>query len=137
MSDQSVEVVKGIYAAFAVGDVPGVLASFDSGIEWYEAEGMPYGGLHRGPESVAQKVFGPISEDVENFAVTPEEFMATDNAVAAVVRYTGTGKGTGKTLDQTAVHVWDIRNGKVARFRQFMDTVKFAEVVPLDVSVAR
>jgi hypothetical protein len=28
------------------------------------------------------------------------------------------------------VHVWDIRHGKLARFRQFIDTVNFAEVVP-------
>ena len=86
MAEQSVEVVKGIDAAFATGDVPGVLGAF--------------------------------SEDIE-------------------ARYTGTGKETGKDLDQTAVHVWNIRDGKAARFRQFMDTVKFAEVVPLDVSVAR
>jgi ketosteroid isomerase-like protein len=137
MSEQSVDVVKGVYEAFGRGDVPGVLGAFAEDIEWYEAEGMPYGGLHRGGEAVAQKVFGPITEDVEGFAVTPEEFMASGDAVAVVTRYTGTGKGTGKTLDQTAVHVWDIRDGKAARFRQFMDTVKFAEVVPASVSVAR
>jgi ketosteroid isomerase-like protein len=27
------------------------------------------------------------------------------------------------------VHVWDVRNGKLAQFRQFMDTAKFLEVV--------
>jgi uncharacterized protein len=137
MAEQSVEVVKGIYAAFATGDVPGVLGAFSEDIEWYEAEGMPYGGLHRGGDAVAQKVFGPITEDVDNFAVAPEEFMASGESVAVVTRYTGTGKATGKDLNQTAVHVWDIRDGKVARFRQFMDTVKFAEVVPAGVSVAR
>jgi len=41
----------------------------------YEAEGMPYRGLHHGGGAVAQKVFGPIAEDVEGFAVIPEEFM--------------------------------------------------------------
>jgi ketosteroid isomerase-like protein len=136
MSESSVEVVKGIYAAFAVGDVPGVLGAFADEIEWYEAEGMPYGGLHRGGEAVAQKVFGPISEDVDGFAVTPEEFIASDNRVAVVVRYTGTGKVTGKTLDLTAVHVMDVEGDKIARFRQFIDTAKFAEVVPASDSVA-
>ena len=128
--------VKGIYAAFARGDVPGVLGAFTDQIEWYEAEGMPYGGLHRGGEAVAQNVFGPITEDVEGFAVTPEEFMASGDRVAVVVRYTGTGKVTGKPLDLTAVHVMDVEDGKVARFRQFIDTVKFAEVVPASDSVA-
>jgi ketosteroid isomerase-like protein len=136
MSDQSVDVVKGIYGAFAQGDVPGVLGAFTEDIEWYEAEGMPYGGLHRGRDAVAQQVFGPITEDVEGFAVTPEELIGSGATVAAVVRYTGTGKATGKALDVPVVHVWDVRDGQAARFRQFIDTVKYAEVVPADVSVA-
>ncbi|MCW3030584.1 MAG: Ketosteroid isomerase-related protein [Solirubrobacterales bacterium] len=136
MSEQSVEFVEGIYGAFGRGDVPAVLGSFADDIEWFEAEGMPYGGLHRGPEAVAQNVFGPITEDVEGFAVTPEELIGSGATVAAVVRYTGTGKATGKALDVPVVHVWDIRDGKAARFRQFIDTVKFAEVVPAGVPAA-
>jgi ketosteroid isomerase-like protein len=136
MSEQHVEFVKGVYDAFGRGDVPAVLGAFTDDIEWFEAEGMPYGGLHRGPEAVAQNVFGPISEDVEGFAVTPEQLIGSDATVAAVVRYTGTGKATGKALDVPAVHVWDIRDGKLARFRQFIDTVKFAEVVPAGVAAA-
>jgi ketosteroid isomerase-like protein len=130
MSEQSIEIIKGIYGSFAQGDLPAVLGAFADDIEWYEAEGMPYGGLHRGGEAVAQNVFGPISQDVDGFAVTPEEFMGSGDTVAVVVRYTGTGKATGKALNVPVVHVWDIRNGKPARFRQFIDTVKFAEVVP-------
>lgn len=97
---------------------------------------MPYGGLHRGGEAVAQNVFGPISEDVEGFAVTPEELIGSGATVVALVRYTGTGKETGKALDEPAVHVWEMRDGKLARFRQFIDTVKFAEVVPAGVAAA-
>jgi ketosteroid isomerase-like protein len=54
----------------------------------------------------------------------------------AVVRYTGTGKSTGKELDLPVVHVWDVRDGKLARFRQFMDTARFLEVVPAEVATA-
>ena len=135
MGEQSVDVVRGVYGAFARGDVPGVLGAFADDIEWYEAEGMPYGGLHRGPEAVAQKVFGPLAEDVEGFAVVPEQLIASGDTVASIVRYTGTGSATGKTLDLPAVHIWDVRDGKVQRFRQFVDTMEFAEVVPAAVSV--
>jgi uncharacterized protein len=130
MSDQSVDLVKRVYEAFGRGDVPAALGAFTDDIEWYEAEGMPYGGLHRGGEAVMQHVLGPITHDVEGFAVIPEEFVGTGGTVAAIVRYTGTGKATGKALDLPAVHLWDIRAGKLARFRQFIDTAKFAEVVP-------
>ena len=135
MSEQNVELVKSVYGAFARGDVPAVLGAFADDIEWYEAEGMPYGGLHHGGEAVAQNVFGPITEDVEGFAVVPEELIGSGGTVAAVVRYTGTGKATGKALDLPAVHVWDIRDGKLARFRQFIDTVKFTEVVNVPATV--
>jgi uncharacterized protein len=136
MSEQNVEFVKSIYGAFGRGDVPAVLGAFADDIEWFEAEGMPYGGLHRGGEAIVQNVFGPISEDVEGFAITPEELIGSGATVAAVVRYTGTGKATGKALDVPVVHVWDIRDGKLARFRQFIDTVEFAEVVPAGAAAA-
>src|SRR5450759_77698 len=135
MSEQSIEFVKGVYGAFARGDVPAVLGAFAVDIEWYEAAGLPYGGPHHGGEALAPPVFRPLAGDVEGFAVVPEEFMGSGGTVAAVVRYTGTGKATGKTLDLPVVHVWDIRDGKVARFRQFIDTVKFAEDVPVPAAV--
>lgn len=130
MGEQSVEVVKGVYEAFARGDVPAVLGAMADDIEWHEAEGMPYGGVYHGGEAVAQNVFGPITQDILDFAVTPEEFIASGDTVAVVVRYTGTGKATGKQLDIPVVHVFDVRNGKIAKFRQFADTAKFLEVVP-------
>ena len=136
MSEQNVAFVKDVYGAFARGDVPAVLGAFTDDIEWFEAEGMPYGGIYHGPEAVAQNVFGPITEDIDGFALVIEEMIGSGGTVAAVVRYTGTGKASGKALDVPAVHVWDLRDGKLARFRQFIDTVKYAEVVPAGVTTA-
>jgi uncharacterized protein len=130
MGEQSEELVRAVYEAFGRGDVPAVLGAMAADIEWHEAEGMPYGGVYHGGEAVAQNVFGPITQDVVDFAVTAEEFIASGDAVAAVVRYTGTGRATGKELDLPVVHLWKVRNGKVEQFRQFIDTVKFREVVP-------
>jgi ketosteroid isomerase-like protein len=130
MGEQSVDVVRGVYEAFGRGDVPAVLGAMADDIEWHEAEGMPYGGVYHGGEAVAQNVFGPITQDIPDFAVKPEEFIASGDAVAAVVRYTGTGKATGKQLNLPVVHVFNVRNGKIAQFRQFIDTAKFLDVVP-------
>jgi uncharacterized protein len=134
VAEQSVQIVEDVYAAFARGDVPGVLAAMADDIEWHEAEGMPYGGIHRGGAAVARNVFGPITTDIRDFAVTPIELIPSGDTVAVVARYTGTGNSTGKELDLEVVHVWDVRDGKVVRFRQFPDTVKFLEVVPSEVA---
>lgn len=130
MGDQSLELVQGTYGAFGRGDVPAVLSAMAPDIEWHEAAGMPYGGVYHGPEAVAQNVFGPISDDVVDFGITPEEFIASEDGVAAIVRYSGTGKATGAALDLPVVHVWKVRDGKLQHFRQFIDTAKFLEVVP-------
>lgn len=130
MGAQSVDVVRGVYEALGRGDVPAVLGAMSDDIEWHEAEGMPYGGVYHGGEAVAKNVFGPITQDVSAFAVTPEEFIASGDAVAVVARYTGTGAASGERLDLPVVHVWDVRDGKITRFRQFVDTAKFLEVVP-------
>ncbi len=54
-------------------------------------------GPYRGGEAVVEHVW-PDRPDEDGFAVTPRNCRAGDT-VAAVVRYTGTGKVTGKTLD--------------------------------------
>jgi hypothetical protein len=83
---------------------------------------------------VAQNVLGPLAQEVPNFAATPEELIASGDTVAAVTRYTGTGKATGKELDLRVVHVWDVRDGKITQFRQFADTAKFLEAVPAEIA---
>lgn len=134
MGAKSVEAVQGVYEAFERGDVPAVLAAMADGIEWHEAEGMPYAGVYHGPDAVAENVLGPLTEDIPDFAAAPEELIASGDTVAVVARYTGTGKATGKQLDLRVVHVWDVRDGKIARFRQFADTAKFVEVVPAEIA---
>lgn len=80
------------------------------------------------------EAFGPLAQDIPDFAATPEELIASGDTVAVVAHYTGTGKATGKELDLRVVHVWDVRDGKIARFRQFADTAKFLEVVPPEIA---
>ena len=136
MGAADLDVLKQAYEAFGRGDVPGVLSAFTDDIEWYEAEGLPYGGLYRGPQEVAEKVFGPVVMDIPDFSVTPEEYISNGEQVAVVARYAGTGQQSGERLDLQVVHVWDFRDGKLSRFRQFIDTVKFREVVPESAAVA-
>ena len=127
MSEENVALIKGMYEAFGRGDVPAVLGGMDENIEWYSAEGLANGGLHRGPQAVAEEVFGPLMEEFESFTVTPEQFFADGDDVVAIVRYKGTGAATGKSLDTPVVHAFKVRDGKVALFRQFVDTVLYNE----------
>ncbi len=125
MSHDNIAFVRSLYEAFAKGDVPTVLAGFDENIEWNEAEGMPYGGQYHGPEAVAENVFGPITNDVDDFDVTPEEILADGDRVVVLLTYTGTAKESGNKLSMPAAHVWTVRDGKITMFRQLADSAIF------------
>jgi ketosteroid isomerase-like protein len=41
------------------------------------------------------------------------------------VRYSGTVKQTGRSFDVQAALIWDVRDGKLMRNQEFMDTLQF------------
>lgn len=118
----NVNLVRGAYASFAKGDVPGVLSILDSQIEWIEAEGFPTAGTYRGHDGVVNGVFAPLMAEWDGFSVTPEEFVDGGDTIVAMGRYAGTYKGTGKAMSCAFAHVWTLRDGKAVRFRQYVDS---------------
>lgn len=127
MGSNDVELVQSAYAAIGSGDVASFFATMSEDVDWFESEGMPFGGHYRGSAQVGESVLGPLFADFPDFTVTPEEFIGQGPTVAVVVRYRGTASRTQAPLDASAVHVWDVEDGRIVRFRQFFDTVKYRE----------
>jgi uncharacterized protein len=128
VAQANVELVRGVYDAFARGDVDTVFAAMTPGIEWDESEGMPYGGVYHGREAIVENVFGPILADVDGFTANPDEVLALDEArVFARGKHGGTGAAG--PVDARFVHIWTIADGKVSRYEQLADTRKFCDAV--------
>jgi ketosteroid isomerase-like protein len=128
----NIEFIKGMYAAFAQGDVATVLGAMDEKIEWNEAEGNPYNLGHPfiGPSQVVEGVFARVMNDIEGFEIHPERFIGQESTVVMLGRYRGVkAHATGKPLDAQAVHVWDIRDGKVVGFQQYVDTLQMSTIL--------
>lgn len=125
----NLELIKGIYAAFAKGDVGAVLGAFDAGIVWNEAEGFVYADRnpYTGPMAVAEGVFGRIVADVKDFAATPASYIDGGATVVVEGRYTGTMNATGKPVNAQFAHVWGIAGGRVVRFQQYTDTQQWTK----------
>lgn len=115
-------VVQGAYAAFAAGDVVGVLGALADTVRWVEAEGGPYGGLYVGPEAVLEGVFARIGADWDRFTAVPAEFVVQGATVVALGEYSATYKATGKSFRAPFAHVWKLEGGKVVSFHQHTDT---------------
>jgi ketosteroid isomerase-like protein len=131
MSAENVEVVQGLYAAFAKGDIPGVLGAFDKEIVWNEAENFIYADRNPyvGPQAILEGVFMRIVSDWDNFTVNADSVLDAGDQVITLGTYSGTVKKTGKSVKAQMVHVWNIVNGKAVRFQQYTDTKQFADAV--------
>lgn len=131
MSQENVALVRGMYDAFARGDIGVVIGSLDPQVEWWEAEGFIYADQNPyvGPESVLQGVFMRIVSDWDGFAVAPKEVLDAGDTVISHGYYSGKHKLTGKPLRAQFAHMFSIKDGKVQRFQQYTDTAQFQNVV--------
>jgi uncharacterized protein len=128
----NVEILKGGYEAFGRGDVPAVLAIFDPGIEWHEAEGGPYrpdGGPWIGGDAIVQNLFMRLATEWDGFTVVPKRFHDAGDTVVVECRQTGVYKATGRGIDSQACHIWTLSDGKAINFQQYGDTAQMQDVM--------
>jgi ketosteroid isomerase-like protein len=131
MSQENVETIRGLYAAFAAGDIPTVLGLMDPAIVWNEAENFPYADRnpYEGPQEILTGVFMRLGAEWESFAATPVEIMDAGDRVIVFGRYTAAYKATGRSLNAQMCHDWTMKNGKATRFQGYTDTKQFADTV--------
>lgn len=129
MSQDNVASVERMYAAFGKGDVPTVIGALDPEVEWWEAENFIYadGNPYNGPQAVLTGVFMRLGSDWENFAVEPKEILDAGDTTVTYGYYTGTHKGTGKSVRAQFAHFFTFRDGRVVKFQQLTDTAQFRE----------
>jgi ketosteroid isomerase-like protein len=126
----SVGTVRSVYDALARGDVPTFLGLLSEKVEWNEAEHFTYwpGSAFIGPQAVLNGVLARIGQDFDGFSVDVGRLVGCGETVLSEARYRATAKATGKRLDVQVAHVWDVRDGKITRFQQYVDTWQVAQV---------
>lgn len=130
MTQQNVDVVKSAYDAFGRGDIPGVVAVFDPGIEWVAPVGSyRIGGVHKGADAIVKNFFMVLGELWETLTVTPQEFIDDGDRVIVLGKVTGKARARGGTVDSPYVHIFEFKNGKVTRFEEFEDTATINQVI--------
>lgn len=115
----NLDIIRGGYAAFERGDMATVFAMLDSDVEFYQSNGVPWGGRYRGLAQV-QEFFRKLTTAVES-TVSTERFVEAGDQVVQIGRTRGQARATAKTFDVLEVHVWTLRHGKVVRFEAYVD----------------
>ena len=116
------EVVKQLYARLTVGDAEGALTLMSDDIEWITMMDYKVDGL--GPQKVLEGILLPAMQEWEPYTLTPHEFICDGGKIVSVGRFEGTNRSTGKHVEVDYSHIWEVRDGKIVRHRQFIDTGK-------------
>ena len=114
------DVVRSLYAKLTAGDAPGALTLMTDDVEWIPM--MDYKVEGRGPQKVLEGMLIPALTEWETFTLTPSEFVAEGNRVVSIGRFRSAHRTTGKLAEVNYAHVWEVREGKISRFRQYIDT---------------
>jgi ketosteroid isomerase-like protein len=124
----NVEIVQGIYAAFARRDIPAIVALLNPDVEWGEPSNPfnPAGGTRRGHEGFLEWIeIGRRSEDI--LLLEPRKMLVDEDSVAVVGFMRCRAIPTGKEYESDFVHVVTLKDGKVTKFQEFFDTYAAGE----------
>ena len=104
-------------------DMKPLLALYSDDVEWQvpAMENVPFGGPRRGIAGV-QDFFAAITDRLEVLEFEPREYIAQGDKVVALGRYSWRVKATGREFSSDFAHVCTLRDGKIVRFHEYMDT---------------
>ena len=133
-TQENVQIVKDFFAAMGSGDKQGLLALASEKIEWIiPGEDWPLAGTHRGHAGLAD-LLQKANETVETSYPEPPEFIAQGDRVLVVGFATGRVKATNKPFKDDWVFDVTVRDGKVTKIREYIDTQALARASQRDAS---
>jgi ketosteroid isomerase-like protein len=124
---ENLQLVNDGYAAFGRGDLPGLLSLLAEDVVWdMPGEGLPIAGSYRGRDGVAS-FFQKLQQEADILEFQPREFLAEGDRVLVVGWERMKIKATGRGADIDWVMAFTIRDGKIAKFREYTDTKAIAD----------
>ena len=126
-TEKNVQIVKDFFAAIGRRDEQALLSLSAENIEWIiPGEDWPLAGTYRGHRGL-QDALSTANKTVETSYPKPPEFIAQEDRVLVVGTATGTMNATGKPFVDDWVFDVTVRNGKVTRIREYVDTQALAK----------
>ena len=125
-AQENVQIVKNFLAALGRRDKQALLASVAEDLEWIiPGEDWPLAGTHLGHAGL-EALLQQANETIETSFPEPPEFIAQGDRVFVVGFATGRIKATNRTWEDHWVFDINVRDGKLTRVREYVDTQALA-----------
>jgi ketosteroid isomerase-like protein len=127
MSQENVEVVRGVYDALDSGDVGRALSAIDPEVVWdLSNHSWPGDDQYFGHEGIVE-VLSEWMGAFEDYTIKPERFIDAGDRVVVIQRETARHKGTDTGIDRRQASVYTMRDGKAVRIDHYLDIPKALE----------
>jgi uncharacterized protein len=126
MSEENVELVRAGFAAYNRGDFDAMLETYDSEVEFVTL----LLGNHHGKEAL-RGLYEENRKAVLGYRLDPEELIAANDKVIAVVRMGGAGRVSQIGLGDLLAFLFTIKDGLVVRQETFRNKAEALEAAGL------
>src|SRR3954467_9156762 len=104
----TVEQLRGSYAALNRRDIDGTMAVLDEHATWVEHSDLPEAGSYSGRDTI-RHFLEQFLDSWDDFEQDIEEVHADQNYVLLFIRLTASGRGSGIDVESRYAHLWMMR----------------------------
>ena len=131
--EKNIQTVKDFFAAIGRGDRQTVLALVAEDMKWIiPGEDWPLAGTYRGHAGLAD-LLDTASRSMET-STEPREFVAQGDRVLVVGFASGKVKATNKPFEDDWIFAITVRDGRLTRIQEYIDTQALARAAQMDAS---
>jgi uncharacterized protein len=131
MSQENVERVKAFTRLFEAGDRNQWREYFDPDVVWdTSASNMPSAGIYHGHQGI-ERFFSEWLGAWSDYRMETHEVIDAGDSVVLAFRQSGIGRGSGVKTERDFFGVYDLRDSKVVRYRQYESRKEALEAVGL------
>jgi uncharacterized protein len=126
MSQENVEIVRGLFEAYARGDLDALMEAYDPEVEIVTL----MTGTYHGPEGARQAI-EEGRRTLRGWKLDPNELIDVGDSVIAIAHIRGAGQHSGIALGDLMALAFTIRNGLIIRQQSFRSKEEALEAAGL------
>jgi ketosteroid isomerase-like protein len=131
VSQEKVEIVRGIYERWGQGDFRAGTEFYDPNILLVLRPEFPDKGVYRGPEEIGRYMREDFLADLEDAVIIGEEFLDAGDTVIVRVNQVATGPVSGVRVGIRYYQAWTFRGKSVIRIESIRDREEALEAAGL------
>jgi ketosteroid isomerase-like protein len=132
MSQENVEIVNALYAAFGRGGFDAAADFWDPSMDYRAIEGaVDDAGVLQGLEAYGRYIEGWI-QTFDELRVEPEELIDASDQVVVVAHLTGRMRASDAAVDMRVGIVYTVRDGKIVRGREYATRAEALKALGLE-----